>query len=105
MLKWLKSHWYVPLLTLAGVLAWFFRITREKPTDTWKIESKAATAAAEAKEIAIKSGAELARAKVRAEHQEELNRLNKEQAEHAEQLAEDPAALARFLVRVGQRGG
>jgi hypothetical protein len=97
--------WIASLASAAGLAAFlWFTSRRGKLSASIKSEVAAAKAAWVAAEAEAERGADAARAEVEARHKAELDALDERQREEAKELAEDPAELARFLVRVGRRG-
>jgi hypothetical protein len=96
----LLDYWYVPVLFLAGVLAVVFL---RKPFGLSMAnldgELAAIRAGRDAREVKEREGAEAARQKVLADHWAAMDNLDEKQRAEAEELKDDPEALARFLVR------
>jgi hypothetical protein len=101
---WLKKYWAVPLIILGIIGGWLlFRKRREKgtPIVQTKVELQAIDAAGQARLKEAELGAEKAKAWVEAQYQSELQALNQSQKEQADALRDNPAELAKFLVRAG----
>lgn len=104
--RWLLDHWYLPLF-LAGVTAGWL-LTRGKGPDPLAktlTELDAIKAANDVREVQAKAGIEAAKAHVELQHKEALAALDEKQKEEAKTYAENPQALAAFLVRVGSKSG
>lgn len=101
-LRFIGRYWYIPFLILGAILAWIvFRDRNRTPIAATKRELKAIDAGRRAKEMEARYGTEAAKAKVKSEYQAALAALDGKKAAKAKELENDPAKLARFLVRAG----
>ena len=101
-LRWLVDRWYIPLIAVAAVLTWVF-LRSKPPKAILSTELEAIKAGAQARVVVAEDGAERARAEVLRVHATEVAALDEAQAERAVELAEDPQALAKFLVRAASQ--
>lgn len=102
--EWLKRYWKIPLFILAVVLGWLlFRRSRVKgtPLKQTQVELEALEAEGRVRAKEAELGAAKAREWVEANYQAEKAALNDAQLKQAEELRNDPAKLAAFLVRTG----
>jgi hypothetical protein len=101
---WLKKYWYIPLLFLASLAAWLlFRRNNETPFEQTSAELKAIDAEAKAEKMEAVMGHQKAKEYVEEQYREELKQLDEKQTEQAKELRDDPAKLAKFLVRASRR--
>jgi hypothetical protein len=100
--RWLLAHWYVPFVFLAALAGFLISWKRGTPLQATKRELEAIRAGADARRVEAALGAERARRHVEKAHVEALMLLDESQAQQAEGLRDDPAALAKFLVRAGR---
>jgi len=100
---WLWDHWYFVILAIGlGVLVlWSRKLSPAEAMARVKLELEAIRAKTEARQVRETLGTERAREAVEAQYRNELVRLDVAQKARAEELRDDPAALAQFLVRVG----
>jgi len=103
-LCWLGRHWYIPVVVVLGVAVWILSRGRTSPTAPVEVELEAIEAGAEVRRVNAKLGAEQARQHVQDKYREQLAALDEKQRARAEELSNDPAKLAKFLVRAGKRG-
>lgn len=104
MIKWLKKFWHIPLLLIAGIvvgIAGLLMGRRPRIGDGLRREFKAIDASEKVKEKLLTESHESAVAELEEEHKETLAALDAKQAAKVEKLKKDPAAMARWLVRVG----
>jgi len=104
-LHWIADYWYIPLLTigaLAVLILWIIHRRGDPPVDLLNVELQAIKAGRDAREAKVELGAERAVAKVEADHKDAVGKLDADQRAQAEELRDDPVALARFLVRAGR---
>jgi hypothetical protein len=97
------DHWYLVLLAvgLAFAVIWVRGVT---PSQAWarlQTELDSIGAKNEARRAQELLGAERAREQVEATYQHQIIALDAEQQAKAKELADDPVALAQFLVRAG----
>lgn len=104
--SWLREHWYVPLFVV-GVLLGFVvsSKTRRKgpPPEQVKAELEVIKAGARAKALEVELGAEKAAAAVEEAYRAETERMDAQEREKAQELRQDPRALARYLARAGRK--
>jgi len=100
--NWLKLHWKIPFLFLSIILAWllFRKYRKQTPIKQTKIELQAIEAAGQARAKELEVGAAQAKAWVELNYFAQLNALTQEQKEQADELRNNPAKLAAFLVRI-----
>ena len=109
-ITWLLAHWYIPLAIVAaivGALLWRKRPGVPLPVivaEKVRQELRIIDATTEVKKIKAELGAEQARQHVEDKYREAKSKLDFRQAEQAEMLADDPVALAKFLIRAGAGG-
>lgn len=106
-LHWVRTYWYIPAAVAGIVLTWFlFRDRRRRGTPIAQtlLEVKVAAAKGEARKLKAELGAERAATAVADRYHRELVSLNADQHKQAEELKDDPAKLAAFLVRAGAGG-
>lgn len=104
MIKWLRDHWYVPLLTLFAALAWIARLGL-RPNEIArrqlaKIDRQERTALE-----AIERGKAAANEQADREYAATLAALDEAQREKANYLRSDPASRVRFLNAMSERKG
>lgn len=96
---WLKRYWYIPVFVLGTLITWLvFRRTGPLFGQT-VAEVRAIQAEAEVAKLQAEVGTEKAKAKVTVQYQTEIKQLTDEQRKQAKALENDPAKLAKFLVR------
>jgi len=99
-LNWIRHYWYVPFLAAGTVLSYVFLMRRRAtPLAQTKAELEAIKMAANVAKIKKLLGAENAREVVENEYRETMRNLDKQQKKKAKELRNDPAKLAKFLVR------
>lgn len=102
--KWLKTYWYIPVLFLVTGVVWFlFRKPGTVPWTQTQAELEAITAGVRAQEMELAVGTEKAKVAVDEKYQVEREKLDEKQKKQAEELKDDPAKLAKFLVRAGRK--
>lgn len=99
---WVRRYWYIPLVLFVGVLGFVLGRRRESPVERTRAELKAIDAATETKKLEALVGAEKARQAVEYEYRHTMRELDEKQKEKAKELRNDPAKLAKFLVRAGR---
>jgi hypothetical protein len=72
------------------------------PMKAVRLQLDVIDAKARAKKLLVNKDASDVRRQIEAEHKETIERFDSEQKERATQLADDPVALAAFLVRAGK---
>ncbi|HSC15012.1 MAG TPA: hypothetical protein VLI71_07835 [Gammaproteobacteria bacterium] len=100
-----RAWWWIAAIgsVLAACLLWSLGRRRgPSPSQVVKDEIRAIEAAKTAAASQAKIGADRAKAAVEEAHKTELAALDGRQKAQADALADDPAALARYLVRVGR---
>lgn len=102
-LRWVGDYYYIPLMVLALILGWVVFRRRGTPLAQTKAELDAIEAGRRAREMEARLGTERAKAKLLEEYNEQVEALDERQAAKAKELADDPQALAKFLVRAGSR--
>jgi hypothetical protein len=110
-MNWIQKHLKIILavLTFVGLLILGLALNKRgqkvievpAPPDL-KNEIRAIKAEADVQKLKATLGAEQARAKVEADHAETLQKLDEKQKKQADELKQDPAKLAAFLVRAGK---
>ena len=101
-ITWLRRYWYIPFVTLGAALSYVFLMRRRAtPMAQTKAELEAIRMASNVAKIEALLGAENAREVVEREYRETLGTLNEQQKKKAMELRDDPAKLAKFLVRAG----
>ena len=98
-LKWLKDFWYIPVFFVVSIILWIVFRRRGNPLGQTLAELQAIEAARDIKEYKAIAGAEAAKMRVERRYHVELLALNEKQEKQAEKLRDDPAALAKFIVR------
>jgi len=98
---WLKKYWYIPLFILASILTWMLFRRRTTPFKQTVAEVKAIQAEAETKKLKEIVGTQKAKELIEEKYQEDIKKLDEKQKEEAKELRDDPAKLAKFLVRAG----
>ena len=107
---WLKVHWYVPLTIVVAILGVVTGTQLQRRGSVGdarkrvKRELEAIDASTAAAKVVAEKGAERALEAIEEAHATELEVLDEKQKAKAERLRKDPAALSKFLVRVGKRG-
>jgi hypothetical protein len=96
---WLKKYWYIPVFMVGTVLSWMLFKRSGPPFKQTIAEVKAIQAEAEAKKLKEILGTQKAKEMVVEKYDRELESLDKKQAEQAQEMSDDPAKLAKFLVR------
>lgn len=101
-LSWVRHYWYIPFVVLGAALGYaFLGRRRVTPIAQTKAELEAIKLATNAAKIERLLGAEEARDVVEHEYRETLQKLDEQQKKKAKELRDDPAKLAKFLVRAG----
>lgn len=99
-MRWVLERWYIPLLAIAALVGIvLFRGRGGITFATLKRELAAIKEAAKVRQLLAKLGTEKARAEVERQHAEAIETLDADQKLEAARLREDPARLAKFLVR------
>lgn len=110
-LLWLKDRWYIPAFVLfvavAALAAIFTRRRKDDPLPATIIqevskELEVIAAGAEVRKVRAEMGADKAKQLVEEKYRAERAALTAAQEREAHELEEDPAALARFLVKAGK---
>lgn len=105
--EWLKRYWYVPLTALGALLAIVVgtqfqrRFSAAEAGKRVKRELKAIDAATKVAAVVNEHGKERALKALTATHVIEMESLDEKQRAKAEKLRRDPAALSKYLVRLG----
>ena len=102
-LSWLKKYWYVPVFILGSVLLWLLFRRSGPPLEQTMAEVKAIQAEADVKKLKKALGTEYAKKAVTERYETELKELNEKQEKQAKKLENDPAKLAKFLVRASSK--
>lgn len=102
-IQFLADYWYVPLFILLVILGWVLFRRKGTPVAQTKAELAAIEAGRVAREIQAREGVEAAKRHLVDQYTAELAALDEKQQEKARELRDDPAKLARFLVRAGRR--
>ena len=100
-----KDFWYVPVLFLVAVVAYFtFRKWRggKNPIDLVTEELKVIRAGTDARNLQIQVGTEQAVKQVKETYQAKWKALEAEQKAKVKDLENDPVALARLLERLSR---
>ena len=100
--EWLKPRWWIPLFFLAVAIGWILR-PRKTPIAQTKVELAAIEEAGKVKKMEATLGAEIAKAQLRDKFTITIAQFNEQQAQQAKQLEDDPAELAKFLVRAASK--
>lgn len=100
--NWVRTYVWVPLLFVIAFLAWMLG-GRTTPLEQTAAELKAIRAGARVENIEARVSHEAARKHVQFAYEDEIKALNARQKARAEEMSNDPAKLARFLVRIGSR--
>jgi len=102
-LHWLVDRWYLVVLAvgLVFVAIWSRRVSPADVAARVRLELDSIGAKAEARRAQELLGAERAREQVEATYRSEIIALDVEQKRKADELRNDPVALAQFLVRAG----
>jgi hypothetical protein len=98
-LRWLKRHWYIPLLAIVGIVGFIFGVFRS-PGEAVQRELHAIKAGEKARLDAIDRGVAAAIAQTNIDYQETIRKLNEKQRRKLDRLLGDPAERVRFLERV-----
>lgn len=103
MKTWLRYLWLV--VTLVGAMVLWVFVTRHlgTPFPAVKNEAEAIRVQAAVEKIEAEKGRTLALRRVEEDYREALRKLEGEEWIQATKLRENPALLARFLVRVGSQ--
>jgi hypothetical protein len=96
---WLKRYWYIPLFLVVTLITWLLFRRTEPIFGQTVAEVRAIQAEADAAKLKAELGTEKAKIAVTEKYQTELRKLNDEQLKEAKALSNDPAKLAKFLVR------
>lgn len=99
--QFIKRHWYVPFFILAMILGWVLFRKKSNPVKRTRIELQAIEAGRQAQELQERLGNEAAKKHLDLQYREERAALDEKQAAKAKELANDPVALSKFLVRAG----
>jgi hypothetical protein len=102
-LRWLWTHWYIPVLAVAGILGFLAGARLRSPLALAKDELEAVDAGERARLAEIELGRDAANAEIDAQHKEMINELGAGQKRKADDLLRDPARRARFLARVSRK--
>lgn len=97
---WLKRYWYIPAFILVSVLTWFLFRRSGVPWKETIAEVRAIQAEATVRKLETELSTEKAKQVVRVWYEKEIASLEEKQKEQAKELENDPAELAKFLVRV-----
>ena len=100
-MKW--YHWlWVPVLIVIVVVAYVMGRRDGDLASDLSVEMDALEARAMAKQLKAEMGAEKARRAIEDTYKEKLEKLDEDGKALVDSLADDPVALADFLVRVGR---
>lgn len=105
-LRWIAAHWKLPLIVVGALATWYL-VTRKRrpditPAAAVQRELQAVQAAAKISATQAEQGAAAARAEVEQTYAQQLAQLDETQKQQAAQLADDPAGLAKFLIKAAQ---
>lgn len=100
---WLKKYWYIPVFVIVSIIVWLFFRRSGMPLEQVLTEIKAIQAKADVDKMKAEIGTEQAKVKVTEQYHEELKALDEKQAKQAKEFENDPAKLAKFLVRAGSK--
>ena len=104
-IHWLLDYWYVPLIFIAAVAAYFtFRKWRggKNPLVLLAEELKIIQSGADARNLQIQVGTEQAVKQIKEKYQAKFQALGATQKAQVLELENDPIALARLLERVSR---
>ncbi len=105
-LRWIRDHWYLPLIALAGVLGVVAGVFLQRkpagPKTLVKEELQALSESNKVRLVLAEEGHEAAKKVVEEKHYELSKVLEGASKEKAARLLENPVALSRHLERVGQ---
>lgn len=100
------GFWIVVSVVVIAVLLFLFPIFPGRGTkiiDWLRSKAREEKAGLEVAQTLAREGAAVARAEVVARYSQQMESLNARQKVQADQLSQDPVALARYLVRMGAR--
>lgn len=95
------DYYYIPLLVFVAVLGWVIFRRRGTPLNQTRAELKVIEAGRRARELEAEWGISQAKLQILVDYQEAVASLDKKQQAKAKKIGNNPAKLARFLVRVG----
>ena len=107
-MKWIKDHWYIPFFAVTAIagaiLGALLQRKWNSPVKKLKTEMAVIDAGAKAAEAALTEGHWGAVELLEEEHKETIDALEESQKKKVNELKQDPAAMARWLVRVASDG-
>lgn len=101
--SWLKKYWYIPVFTLGSVALWLLFRRTGMPFDQVLTELKSIQAKSDIDKLKAEIGTEKAKMVVVEKYKAELQALDAKQKEQANELQNNPAELAKFLVRASSK--
>lgn len=101
-LRWLGRHWYVPLVILVGVFAFF---AGRSPRAFIRDELDTIDAGEKARVDAANRMHDDANEAINDEYRETIAVLDEKQRRKADRLRSDPGARAKWLTRLSKRSG
>ena len=101
--NFIKEYWYLPVFAVVSILAACLLSKRGTPLAQTQAELQAIKAGSEIKKLQARLGADAAGRAVESKYRSDLQELDVKQKQQALELSNDPAKLAKFLVRAGAR--
>lgn len=102
-LRWLGDYWYVPFLIVIAIVGMVLLNRKSRPFSAVQKITKelgAIEAKREARNVQLQLGAEQAKQHVKEKYAEKRKVLDTKEEAKAQELEDDPVALAKFLERL-----
>lgn len=97
--KWLKKYWYIPAFVVVSMIIWALFRRKDPPFAQTVAEIRAIQAEAETEKLRQIVGTTKAKELIEEKYEKDIQALDEKQKKQAVELRNDPAKLAKFLVR------
>jgi hypothetical protein len=105
-LRWVWSHWYIPVLAVVAAVGWAIGRSHRRPGDAVATELETIEATEAIRRLQIEKGAAIANAMVELKYQAVADRLSERERAMVQGYWHDPVSRMRALARLsGKRAG